>query len=343
MLLSRLHLAGVSGFDDLTLSFDDEKGVPKRLNVIFGGEGVGKTALLAAIAATRPGHAVAQGPAPGPDLPPPFVVADYVLGLDDPSRPHPLRVTGPNAKLLNEREDIAVLRRREQSLFDRRAAEGGFVVATFSGARWFSRTSMMLTTPDRTILRHDVRATVSFDDPSRADLTRETKQALSFFALSAALGSDRSRAMDRALREALAILLEGSGAAYVGPSPLRLEPVFTFDEREAELDDLPRSLRHRIAFGALTIRALGAGYPGHDPRACEGVVLLDDLEIEQDVRAQSQLPSLLRRALPKVQWIITTASPSVVMGCSANEVIALRRAPGSRAIEVQEGEAALLH
>jgi hypothetical protein len=275
------------------------------------------------------------------------VVADWFLGDDDPPRPHPLRVVSANAKLDGERDDAALLRRREQAIFDRRAAESGFVCVAFSGARWFSRTPVMLSAPDRNILRHDARAAASFDDPTRADLARETKQVLSFAAISAALARGRAETratlLDRAAREALEILLDGSGAEYLGASPERLEPIFAFDGREVELDELPRSVRHRVAFAALTLRALAAAYPGRDPRDGEGVVLLDDLELEQDPRSQRALPSLLRRALPRVQWIITTSSPSVAVGCDANEVIALRRVPGSRRIVVHQGEAAVMH
>ncbi|APR88015.1 hypothetical protein A7982_13364 [Minicystis rosea] len=350
MLLSHLYLGGAVGFDGMLLNMNDRTGAPRRLVVLFGGEGVGKTSLLSAVAATRPGHAVAQGAASSPDAAPPFVVADWFLGDDDPLRPHPLRVSSPNAKLEGEREDAAIIRRREQALFDRRAHENGFVMVSFSGARWFSRTPVLLSAPDRTILRYDVRSSAVFDDPARADLARETKQVLSLSGIQAALArttggaqAARATALDHAVREALDVLLDGSGATYLGPSPARLEPLFAYEGREVELDDLPRSLRHRVAFAALPLRALAAAYPGRDPREGEGVVLIDDLEVEQDPRSQKELPSLLRRALPRVQWIVTTASPSVAMGCDVNEVMALRRMPGSSAVELHQGDAAVMH
>jgi hypothetical protein len=350
VLLSTIHLAGLPVLDDLTLSLEDASGSPRRLVVLFGGEGIGKTSILAAIASTRPGHAIAQGAAKDEE-PPPYCSADWFLGDDDPARPHVLRVVSPNAKLPGERDEVTLLRRREQALFDRRAAEGGFVLVAFSGARWFSRTPVLLSAPDRTVLRYDVRATANFDDATRADLARETKQVLAFAAVAAALArgepdepsSRRFAALDRALRDALAILLEGTGCAYLGTSPLRLEPVFLLGGREVELDDLPRSVRHRVAFGALTVRALAAAYPNRDPRDAEGVVLLDDLEVQQDLRSLSGLPTLLRRALPRVQWILTTGSPQVAAACDASEVMALRRMPGSTWIELHQGTAAVMH
>ena len=78
MLLARIRLVGLGPFGDITLPFCDADGSPRRLCVIFGGEGVGKTAVLAAIATTRPGHAVAQlQREPRPEAPP-FVVAVHI-------------------------------------------------------------------------------------------------------------------------------------------------------------------------------------------------------------------------------------------------------------------------
>jgi hypothetical protein len=345
VLLSQIRLSHLGGFDDVTVPLTSGGSDPQRFLVMFGGEGTGKTALLAAVASTRPGHAIAHAPVTDPADSPPFSVADWWLGDDDPGRPHLLRVASPNARLEGEREDAVVARRREQALFDRRATQGGFVLAAFSGARWFSRTAVLLTTPERTILRYDPRLAPVFDDPTRADLARETKQVLSFSAVAAALEAKGAHfhAFDAALRGALGVVLEDSGAEYVGTDPLTLEPVFLRDGREVSFDDLPRSARHRVAFVALTVRVLYAAYPLRDPREAEGVVLIDDVELEQDPRAQEALPGLLRRSLPRVQWIVTTASPHIAMAVEAGEVLALRKMPGADGVEVYGGLSAIMH
>lgn len=350
MLLGQVRLVGLGPFEELLISFTDIEGAPRRRVVLFGGEGVGKTSILAAIASTRPGHAVAQTAARGSSSPAPFVVADWLLGDDDPARPHPLRVASPNARL-DEAEEQGVFRRREQTLFERRATEGGFVLVAFSGARWFSRTPVLLTTPERTILRYDLRASASFDDATRADLTRETKQVLSFLSVAAALSRgapDREKpgrfeALERALHEVLGALLEDVGIQFRGVEPATLEPRFeTGDGRAVEFDELPRSARHLIAFGAFTVRALAAGYPGKDVREAEGVVLLDDVEVQQDLRREQPVAALLARALPRVQWIVTTSSPTVALGCDIADVLALRRASSGQ-IELHEGREAVMH
>ncbi len=354
MLLSLARFVGIGPFDDLTIPFADEEGHPRHLVVLFGGEGVGKTSICTALASTRPGHTSALLLGKHRNPIPPFAVADWVLGDDDTARPHPLRVASPNA-VLDEREDAALIRRREQTLFDRKASEGGFVFVAFSGARWFSKMPVLLTTPERSILRYDLRGGACFDDATRADLTRETKQVLSYVAVANALcrgaggeaadgPAGRFAALDHSLREVLDTLLGAVGCRYVGVDPTRLEPLFqTSEERLVELEDLPKSARHLCAFGALTLKALAAAYPTKNAAEAEGVVLIDDVETQLDCSVERHIGHLLHAALPRVQWILTTSSPRVTLGCELHEVLALRRTGSSGRVSVHEGSSAIIH
>ncbi|HVJ91800.1 MAG TPA: hypothetical protein VM580_18500 [Labilithrix sp.] len=326
---------------------------PRPVTVLFGGDGTGKTSLLSALSLTRPGHAVP--PLPPAGVPreargdaPSYVATEWLLGEDDPERPHPLLVTSPTAVLPGETPEAAGVRRREQALFDRRAQqEGGYVFLSFSGARWFSRVANMLSAPEKSILRYDVRQpTATFDDPTRADLTRETKQILSYAAVGAALAAGRAEfhhlvRFEAALREAIEIALEPFDLTYAGISPTSLEP----QARSAHggivsFDALPRAARHLIAFVALPLRALFAAYPGSDaPREREGVVAIDDVESQQDPALLRALVPLLRRALPNVQWLLTTSSTQLALACEGADVVALRRT-SPRRVELGEG---LLH
>ena len=378
MLLGEVRLVGVGPVEDLTFRFAPVDEAPRPLTVIVGGGGVGKTSLLSAIASTRPGQAMPQsrpwdrhraallvtGGGVEAKAVAPFAVADWMTGDDDPARPHPLRVASPNAAL-DEREDEAMARRREQALFERRAAEGGFALLAISGARWFSRAPLLLSSPDRTLLRHDARAAASFDDATRADLARETKQVLAYAAIAAALargaaqrrGEGRAdeaegaseddtavRALDTAVRDALAPLLALVDHAYEGIDPVSLEPMFRVpDGQRRGFDELPARVRHLVALAALPVRTLAAAYPGRDPRRAQGVVIVDDVELHQDAAAQRGLAAALRVALPRVQWIVTTSSPVVAAGCAAGEVLALRRMPASPRVELHDGDEAILH
>ncbi len=356
MRLSTLELFGLGALSGVKLSFGALGGpeeAPRALTVLFGADGVGKTSVLAAIASTRPGHPLPLLPrrARGSDAPAevPFAVTEWLLGDDDSERPHALRCASPNAQL-GEQEAEAGLRRREQALFDRRAQErGGYAFAAFSGARWFSRTPVMLATPERTVLRYDVRAAASFDDASRADLTRETKQVLSIAAIGAALerGDEASElvALDAALREVAALVLGPFGAEYEGVHAPTLEPMFVVDGRDATFEELPRGARHLLAIVCLSMRVLHGAYAGsgRPVREREGLVLVDDLEAQQEAAVLRHVPSLLKTALPRVQWVVASSAAVVTLGCERDEVVALRREAEASRVSVHEGAFAVLH
>src|SRR5438876_12174765 len=133
MLLSELRLVGVGPLADVVVRVANGER-PRLATVVVGAGGTGKSSLLAAIASTRPGHTLPLGrPWARAPASPAFAVAEWLLDDDDPARPHVLRVASPNAAL-EEREDEALLRRREQAHFDRRATEGGFACVAISGA-----------------------------------------------------------------------------------------------------------------------------------------------------------------------------------------------------------------
>jgi hypothetical protein len=352
VLLLQARVVGLGPLDDVTFRFSDDAGAARHATVLLGGGGVGKTSLLHAIASTRPGHAVALRPRrPGE---PSFAVTDWSVSAEDPSRPHTLRVASPNAQL-GEAEDVAMLRRREQALFDRRASEGGFALAAFSGARWLSRTSVLLGGAERLPGRADVRAAPSFDDPTRADLARETKQALAFPVVSAAVArgsrlrsgplAEHAEALEASMRQVVAPLARLGGHAFAGVDPLTFEPLF---ERlpsgtTVPFDELPAQARHLVALGALSARAVQAAFPRQDPRACEGVVLVDDADLHLDSATRRALVPVLREALPAVQWILAASSPEVALPCEPGDVLALRRMPDSSEIRLYEGEEAVVH
>jgi AAA domain-containing protein len=353
MRLASVRLRNVGPFDDVTLRFaergldaDEPPTAARPVTVVFGGDGTGKTSLLSALALTRPGYSLPPLPA-GRERPAEersFVVTEWMLGEDDPERPHPLIVASPAAVLDGESGDGVAARRREQALFDRRAQqEGGYVFVAFSGARWFSRASNVLTVPDRSILRYDVRHPTTFDDPTRADLTRETKQILAYAAVGNALGRQRAEFIhlarfDAAVREVVDVMLEPFGLVYAGVNPTTLEPEARGEAgRTFPFDAVPRAARHLVAFVVHPLRALFAAYPAADsPRELEAVVAIDDLESQQDPALLRSVAPLLRRALPNVQWILTTASTHLALACDPGEIIALRRTASSR-VELGEG------
>jgi hypothetical protein len=350
MQLVRCRLLHVGPFADLTFQFTDDGDRPRPITCVLGSAGTGKSSLLFSLAATRPGHAIvlSRPGAPKTDETP-GAITEWLTGEDDPARPHALSVATPGTALERESDDAMQKRRREQTIFERRATEGGFSFSAFPGCRWFSRSPIVLTSPERALGRYDVRATPSFDDATRSDLTRETKQVLSGAALGAAMASKMGQTsaftrLDDALRVAVTELVGLVGYTYVGADPASLEPLFeSSGGRTVAFDELPTSARHLASFVALPLRTLYAAYAQSDPLMHEGVVVIDDVELHQDATTQRALGPALRRALPRVQWIVTTSSPNVAFGCEPHEVIALRRLEASGAVELHTGSMALVH
>jgi hypothetical protein len=342
--LCSLRIVGLPPFCDVEIPFSDESCTPRTVTVHFGGGGVGKTTVLGAIANTRPGYAVAL---PGQGSQPPFVVTDWSLGIDDPTRPHILRVATPSAKLEAD-EQLEMVRRREQAHFDRVAKDGGYVFIAIPSTRWFSRQPIAMAAPGKTVARYDVRAPVALDDASRTDVARETKQSLAYAAITAALSRDRGGTayvrLGDAMTRTVDTLVALTGFSYVGLDAGGLEPLFRSEDGQVlPFDALPTRARHLVAFGALTVRALWGAYPMRDPLEAEAVVGIDEIELQQDSAMLGSLLDCLRNTLPRVQWIVTTTSPAVAASAAEREVFALRRLPRAPEVQLFSGAEARVH
>src|SRR4051812_34557443 len=189
MQLAAARLVEVGPLADLTFRFANPDDSVRRMTCVAGGGGTGKTSLVAALACTRPGHAVVIPRSTGRSTKTPVAMAEWLTGQDDAGRPHPLRVVTPGAALPQENEERILERRREQAFYERKAVDNGFVFLALPGCRWFSRSPLLISAPERTIARYDVRAPFSPEDATRADLARETKQVLTYATIRAALGA----------------------------------------------------------------------------------------------------------------------------------------------------------
>jgi len=361
LYLVHASLYGVAPFGDLDVPFVGADGAPRLVTVLHGGAGSGKTSLLTAIANTRPGHTSTPSslrPASDPSRAP-CATCDWLLGDDDAARPHPLRVMSPHSPH-DPSDKEAVLRRREQALFDRRAKDRGFVCLAFPSARWFSRQPVSLHAPHRSIARYDARATTPLDDANRFDFTRETKQALAYAAISSALAPSNhrervrarrrapgwrdTRTLGNAVHETTHAFVQLAGFGYHGLDAVSFEPLFTSQTGQlVPFDGLPTRVRHLASFAALTIRTLWAAYPDADPRNGQGVVAIDDADLRQDTDVLTGLVPTLRSCLPRVQWILSTSSVEFASACAPQEVLALRRLPDTQGVQLFSGTQAQTH
>jgi predicted ATPase len=68
---------------------------------------------------------------------------------------------------------------------------------------------------------------------------------------------------------------------------------------------------------------------GGNPANIQAIVLIDEIDLHLHPSLQRELVPRLRKALPKVQWIVTTHSPLVLSNFDSAEIIALDRSEPS--------------
>lgn len=351
MYLEYVRVAGLGPFDQLDLDLCERPGEPRLTTVIYGEGGTGKTTLLSAIAATRPAHHVVQTSVwrrPGTN---PHAVCHWRLGSEDPDRPHPLKVSTPGFTVESDDAEEQ-LRRRELVHFDRVLSEkGGFAFVGLPGTRRFPRANLVIGDPARTVLKVDTRGAPGFHDPAAVELTRALKLVLAYAGIATSLAGDGKgesssdpRVLGVALREALDELLGLIGYRYRGVSPRTFEPRFETAAGEVlPFDGLPIQARQLVTFATLPIHQFWVANNFADPRGCEGVVLIDDVELNLSSAVQAELLTALRRVLPRAQWVLSTASPELAHAAVLGSAVTLRREADSDRVVAYEGELSLTH
>jgi hypothetical protein len=111
-----------------------------------------------------------------------------------------------------------------------------------------------------------------------------------------------------------------------GPGGIR----FTVAHRDiVEAIDLPDGFRAAAAWMADLCAIWCEKAPdlaaNANPADIQAIVLIDEIDLHLHPSLQRELVPRLRKALPKVQWIVTTHSPLVLANFDASEIIALDR------------------
>ena len=108
--------------------------------------------------------------------------------------------------------------------------------------------------------------------------------------------------------------------------------VFLRDDAELSALDLPDGFRSVLALLADVAAGWHHLHPDAtdvDPADITGIALVDELDLHLHARLQREIVPRLRRALPAMQWIVTTHSPFIVGSFDQSELVVLDRdAPG---------------
>ncbi len=118
----------------------------------------------------------------------------------------------------------------------------------------------------------------------------------------------------------------GDAIAEGDPNPLRFD---VMGKDRVGAMDLPDGFRSSVAWLADLCAVWCEQQPDPtaevDPKSIEAIVLIDEIDLHLHPTLQRALVPRLRKALPKVQWVVTTHSPLVLANFDANEIIALDR------------------
>jgi HEAT repeat protein/energy-coupling factor transporter ATP-binding protein EcfA2 len=126
------------------------------------------------------------------------------------------------------------------------------------------------------------------------------------------------------LRRLLAVVLEDTGLS-VAPDPNALR--FVAGNTSVPPADLPDGFRATVAWLADLCAAWYEKAPEEaltgEPGRMRGIVLVDEIDLHLHPRLQRLLVPRLRKALPHVQWIVTTHSPLILSSFDRHEIVAL--------------------
>ena len=104
---------------------------------------------------------------------------------------------------------------------------------------------------------------------------------------------------------------------------------FSVEDETLDAVDLPDGFRSSVAWIADLCQAWCRRYPerAHEssPADIEAIVLIDEIDLHLHMSLQRKLVPALRKALPRVQWVVSTHSPLILTSFDRNEIVALDR------------------
>jgi hypothetical protein len=310
LYLESLHLKDFRCFDQLDLRFDRPSSLEGRWTCIAGINGAGKSSVLQA------------------------------LGLALLGNPLAIELGGERLSRMRRLMDN---RKRAEIKITLNVPEGGRAIPLqleIDESRVVAPGSPYSGVPSWEGVRHLVvvgyGATRNLSprvDSGSENLSRDVRRQITLFdPLSQLAGAEvllAGRPISEPFLELFENLLQqvfGSELQILSRQGIR----FTVERRDVvEAVDLPDGFRSATAWIADLCSSWCEKAPTQavtaNPADIQAIVLIDEIDLHLHPSLQRALVPRLRKALPKVQWVVTTHSPLVLANFDANEIIALDR------------------
>ncbi len=350
MYLRRLQLANFKLLADQKLCFENPDGTPRMWTVLIGDNGLCKTSILQAIALAASGDKLARAlvgdaqdfvrrTSPTRDT---EITADF--HTDGAGLPERLRIRLAVAVASHEFEGFEGARQLSRS---RGRREPGAFAAGYGVGRRLARAGEVAVPQDPFVDRvkglfdasHKmlgIEFAEAFPRPRRE--SDPNLKAAFQHTVDSVLGS-KSEVGHRLLPGFRGVLTMGKEDGYTSAEMKRLRHPPT--ERMEVMLDLGGELM------ALQPALLSQGYQSmmawvgdligqamierHEPMVAadlRGIVLIDEIDLHLHPTWQRQCIPILRKAFPRLQFVVTTHSPLVLTGFDQHEIVRLRLEDG---------------
>lgn len=313
MYIESLQVSNVGPFDELDATFNP------KMNVIVGANGVGKTSLLRCIAYCLTNHGMENIRMRKDAMLKVFCVQDekkYIYGADHlVDKNQDYRTFNANnweLTFVNGYESVLIFQEKDYNLL----AIGAF--------RYFPYHKL------QGMMREDVhserRKAYLRQNPSYLDSIEmpNVKQWMinRYFQIEKNWAVTEKKNWNKIIKS-LPIIAPTESDFQFNRIERELEPIFSLNGRECYLEELSSGFRSVLSIVFMIVDWIEGINEGESAliENAVGTVLIDEIDAHLHPSWQATILGAIRKLFPKLQFIVTTHSPSVLMSVNAGEVM----------------------
>jgi predicted ATP-binding protein involved in virulence len=321
MFLKKLELKNFKGFDDIVISFEDDKGGIRKQTLLLGQNGTGKSNVLKAIAMVTSGSEA---------------ILDLLTQPDDWVKQGQSEATITAALVTQKKEE------RNISLIIRRGASRNEVlkindVSLTELDKALEHTSRNYFVAGYGASRRHNPGGEFKSSKERFRITDRAANVYTLFNTDAQLNSLTSWAMSfdyrsggaklNVVKNTLNYFLEGFKFYEIDKNNKTI--IFSEGKNKLKLEALSDGYQNMAAWiGDLLYRLTETFNDYKSPLAARGLLLIDEIDLHLHPRWQRKLLDFINTKLPKMQVVATTHSPLTAQQTGEGELYALKKENG---------------